>query len=167
VQLLKNFPICYGIECTSSCSHEPSTILSQDNPVHTMSHLRFILILSFHLHLGILSGRFPSGSPTNILYVFPASVFVLHALPISPSLTLTFWGGGGTAFTVSEATTGLLYQPRMMMDECGAFSGMLDRRNRITRRKPAPLSLCPQQIPHYLNWARTWAVEVGNRQLTA
>jgi hypothetical protein len=47
-------------------------ILSQIDPVHTIS-LRSILILSTHLRLGLPSGLFPSGFPTNILYAFPYS----------------------------------------------------------------------------------------------
>ncbi|PNF17722.1 hypothetical protein B7P43_G07382, partial [Cryptotermes secundus] len=34
---------------------------------------RSILILSTHLHLGLPSGLFPSGFPTNILYAFLVS----------------------------------------------------------------------------------------------
>jgi hypothetical protein len=41
------------------------SILIQINPVHTIS-LRFVIILSTHLRLGL----FPSGSPTNILHAF-------------------------------------------------------------------------------------------------
>jgi hypothetical protein len=33
--------------------------------------------------------------------------------------------------------------------------------------KPAPMPLCPPQIPHDLTWARTRAAAVGNRRLTA
>jgi hypothetical protein len=62
-------------------------ILNQINPIHTIpSHpisLRSILIMSTHLHLGLPSGLFPSGFPTNILHAFLFSPFVLHALPIS------------------------------------------------------------------------------------
>jgi hypothetical protein len=40
--------------------------------------------------------------------------------------------------------------------DCGAVGGMrIGRGNRITRRKPAPVSLCPPQIPHDLTWERT------------
>jgi hypothetical protein len=35
-----------------------------------------------------------------------------------------------------------------------------------TRRKPAPVSLCPPQIPHDLTWARIRAAAVGSRRLT-
>jgi hypothetical protein len=46
-------------------------ILSQINPIHTIpSYLRSILILSTQLRLGLPSGLFPSGIPTNILYAF-------------------------------------------------------------------------------------------------
>jgi hypothetical protein len=64
--------------------------------------------------------------------------FILSGVRLSPL---------GTA-----ATTGLLYQSRMVDDdECGAVGGMrIGRGNRGTRRKPAPAPLCPPQIPHYL-----------------
>jgi hypothetical protein len=50
----------------------------------------------------------------------------------------------------TAASTGLLYHPRMIDDvNCGAIGGMkIGRGNRSTRRKPAPASLCPPQIPH-------------------
>jgi hypothetical protein len=46
--------------------------------------------LSTHLRIGVTSGLFPSGFPTNILYAFVFFQFVLHALPISSSLTWSF-----------------------------------------------------------------------------
>jgi hypothetical protein len=46
-------------------------ILSQINSIHTIPcYLRSILIWSTHLCLGLPSGLFPSGFPTNILYAF-------------------------------------------------------------------------------------------------
>jgi hypothetical protein len=54
-------------------------------PRHYIS-LRFILILSTRLHLGLPSGLLPSGFPTNILYVcffFPCA---LHTCPSQPKL---------------------------------------------------------------------------------
>jgi hypothetical protein len=41
------------------------------------------------------------------------------------------------------------------------------RGNRSTRRKPAPVPLCPPQIPHDLSWAGTRAAAVGSQRLTA
>jgi hypothetical protein len=69
----------------------------------------------------------------------------------------------------TAATAGLLYQPQMIDEgDCGATGGMkVDRGNRSTRRKPAPVPLCPSQIPHDLARARTQAVAVGSQQLTA
>jgi hypothetical protein len=50
----------------------------------------------------------------------------------------------------------------MIDDECGVFGGMrTGRGNRSTLRKPAPVSLCPPQIPHDLTWA--WAAAVISR----
>jgi hypothetical protein len=57
----------------------------------------------------------------------------------------SFLGWSGTRSIIIEATTGLLYKPRIMMDddECGAVGGMLGMGNGGTRRKPAPVPLCP------------------------
>jgi hypothetical protein len=61
---------------------------------------------------------------------------------------------------------GLLYQPRMIDDERGVVGGMrIGRGNRSTWRKPAPVLLCPPQIPHDLTWDWTRAAAVGSRQL--
>jgi hypothetical protein len=51
----------------------------------------------------------------------------------------------------TSVTVGLLYQPRMIDDDYGAAGGMrIGKGNRSTRRKPAPVPLCPPQIPHDL-----------------
>jgi hypothetical protein len=69
---------------------------------------------------------------------------------------------------VRQPWIGLLYQYQMIDDECGAVGGMrIGRRNRNTRRKPAPVPLDPPQIPHDLTWARTQSAVVGSRRLTA
>jgi hypothetical protein len=36
-----------------------------------------------------------------------------------------------TESTITEATTGLLLQPRMMDDECGAIGGMIVRKTEV------------------------------------
>jgi hypothetical protein len=50
------------------CSQEPST---GPYPEPDRSSPRSILIVSIHLRLGLPSGLFPSGFPTNILFAFP------------------------------------------------------------------------------------------------
>jgi hypothetical protein len=69
----------------------------------------------------------------------------------------------------TAAIIGSLYQPQMIDDvDCGAIGGMkIGRGNWNTRRKPAPLSLCPPEIPHDLTRARTPAAAVGSDNLTA
>jgi hypothetical protein len=53
-------------------------------------------------------------------------------------------------------------------DEYGAFGGMrIDRGNQSTRRKPAPVPICPPQNPHDLTWDVTQAEEVGSQRLAA
>jgi hypothetical protein len=50
----------------------------------------------------------------------------------------------------------------------GAIGGMkIGRVNQSSRRKLAPVQLCPPQIPHDLTRARTRAATVGNQRLTA
>jgi hypothetical protein len=61
----------------------------------------------------------------------------------------------------------LFGQPPMMDYECGAVDGMIGNGNRSARRKPAPMTLFPPQIPHDLTWARTRVAKVGSQRLTA
>jgi hypothetical protein len=59
---------------------------------------------------------------------------------------------------VRRPLTGLLYQPRMIDEECGAVVGMrISKGNRSTRRKPAPVPFCPPKILQDLTRARTRA----------
>jgi hypothetical protein len=48
----------------------------------------------------------------------------------------------------------------------GEIGGMIGRGNRSTRRKPAPMTLCPPQTPHAAR-KRTRAAAVGRLRLTA
>jgi hypothetical protein len=69
----------------------------------------------------------------------------------------------------TAATTGLLYQSQTIDDgDYGEIGGMKNgRRNRSTRRKPAPEPHCSPQIPHDQTRARTRATAVGSQRLTA
>jgi hypothetical protein len=70
---------------------------------------------------------------------------------------------------VRRPLIGVLYQPRMIdANKCGAVGGMrIGRGNLTARRKPAPVPLCPPQIPYELIWDRTRTAAVGSRRLTA
>jgi hypothetical protein len=46
------------------------------------------------------------------------------------------------------------------------IGGIIGRGNRSIRRKPAPVPLCPPQIPHPVR-TRTLAAAVGSQRLTA
>jgi hypothetical protein len=67
-------------------------ILSQINPVRTMSYPWTISIFSTHFRVGLHNGLFASGFPAKILYVFLFSQFVLHVLPISSRLHSYYTG---------------------------------------------------------------------------
>jgi hypothetical protein len=58
--------------------------------IDSVETIRFILILSTHLRLGLPSGLFPPGFSTSILYAFLFSPLVLHTLLISSSLIRSF-----------------------------------------------------------------------------
>jgi hypothetical protein len=47
----------------------------------------------------------------------------------------------------------------------GDICGMIGKGNRSTRRKPAPVPLCPPQTPHAAQM-RTQATTVGSQRLT-
>jgi hypothetical protein len=52
--------------------------------------------------------------------------------------------------------------------DCGAIGGIkIGKGNRSTPRKPAPVPLCPPQIPHDLTRARSRAAAVRSRRLSA
>jgi hypothetical protein len=96
VQLLKNFPAFYGtrrfitvftraLHWSLSCARSIQYI-----PSHPIS-LRSILILSTHLRLGLQSCLFPSGFSTKILNASSSPSILLHVLPISYSLTKSFY----------------------------------------------------------------------------
>jgi hypothetical protein len=81
---------------------------------------------------------------------------------------ISFLGWGETESTWYVGHYDLLYQPRTIDDECGAVGGMrIGRGNRSTRRKPAPVPLCPPQIPHDLTWVRTRAAAVRSQRVIA
>jgi hypothetical protein len=69
----------------------------------------------------------------------------------------------------TAACIDLLYQTQMIDDcDCGAIVGMkIGKGNRSTRRKSAPLLLCPPQIPHDQNQTRTLVDAVGKQRLNA
>jgi hypothetical protein len=95
MQLLKNFPAFHWTRrfvtvFTKVLHWSLSWARSiQFIPPHPFS-LNSILILSTHLRLGPPSGLFPYDLPTNILYTFLFSPFVLHVLPIPFTYTWSF-----------------------------------------------------------------------------
>jgi hypothetical protein len=86
-------------------------------------------------------------------------------------LKFLFWFlgvGWDWVHLVRRLLLGLLYQPRVIDNECGAVGGMrIGRGNRSTRRKPAPVLLRSSQISHDVTRARTQAAAVESRWLTA
>jgi hypothetical protein len=75
-----------------------------------------------------------------------------YASSLIPLVSLVSLGGVRLSPLGTSATVGLLYQPRMIDDDdYGAVGEMrIGRGNRSARKKPAPVPLCPPQIPHDL-----------------
>jgi hypothetical protein len=78
-------------------------------------------------------------------------------------------GGGGGGVQLGPLSTAATNRPIVPApgdyDE-GAIGGVIDRGNRNTRRKPAPVPLCPTQTPHIAR-TRTRTAAVGTQRLTA
>jgi hypothetical protein len=67
---------------------------------------------------------------------------------------------------LGTAATKRLIVPAPADYDDGEIGGMIGRGNRNTRRKPAPMPLCPPQVSHAAR-TRTPAAAVGSRRLTA
>jgi hypothetical protein len=57
-------------------------------------------------------------------------------------------GGGVQLDPLGTATTNRAIVPAPGDYDDGEFGGMIGKGNRSTRRKPAPVPLCPPQTPH-------------------
>jgi hypothetical protein len=89
-QPVKNFPAFHGtqsfITAFTSARH---LSLSWASSIQSIPHIplwRSILILSYHLRLGLPRGLFPVGFPTKTLYTLLLSPNALHVPPISFSI---------------------------------------------------------------------------------
>jgi len=87
-QLVNKFPTFYETRrFITALTSARLLSLSSDKSIHTMlpnpRPLGSILMLYFHLRLGLLSDLFPSGSPIKTQYISLLSSFVQHAPPIS------------------------------------------------------------------------------------
>jgi hypothetical protein len=75
-------------------------------------------------------------------------------------------GGGVQLGSLGTAATNRPIVPAPGDYNDGEIGGMIGRGNRNTRRKPAPVPLCPPQTPHAAR-TRTRAAVVGSPRLTA
>jgi hypothetical protein len=75
-------------------------------------------------------------------------------------------GGGDQLGALSTAAINRPIVPAPGDDDDGEIDGMIGRGNLSTRRKPAPLPLCPPQTPRAARM-RTRAAAVGSQRLTA
>jgi hypothetical protein len=75
-------------------------------------------------------------------------------------------GGGVQLGPLGTAATNRPIVPASGDYDDGEIGEMIGRGNRSTRRKPAPVLLCPPQTPHAAR-TRTRAAAVGSQRLTA
>jgi hypothetical protein len=76
-------------------------------------------------------------------------------------------GGGVQLGPLGTAATNRPIVPAPGDCDDGEIGGMMiGRKNRSTRRKPAPVPLCPPQNPHAA-WTRTRVAAVRSQRLTA
>jgi hypothetical protein len=85
--------------------------------------------------------------------------------PISVFFNM-YRGGGVQLGPLGTAATNRPIVPAPGDYDDGAIGGMIGRGNRSTRRKPAPMPLCPPQTPHAAR-TRTQAAAMGSQRLTA
>jgi hypothetical protein len=82
-------------------------------------------------------------------------------------LSIGILGGGVQLGPLGTAATNRPIMPAPGdYDDVEIGGMMIGRGNRSTRRKPAPVPLCPQQTPHAAR-TRTRATAVGSQRLTA
>jgi hypothetical protein len=74
--------------------------------------------------------------------------------------------GGVQLGPLGTAVTNMPIVPAPGDYDDGEIGGMIGRGNRSTLRKPAPVLLCPPQIPHGAR-TRNRAAAVGSQRLTA
>jgi hypothetical protein len=75
-------------------------------------------------------------------------------------------GGGVQLGPLGTAATNRPIVPAPVDYDDGEIGGMIGKGNRSTRRKPAPVPLCPPQTPRAA-LTRTPAAAVGSQRLTA
>jgi hypothetical protein len=75
-------------------------------------------------------------------------------------------GGGVQLGPLGTVTTNRPIVPAPSDYDDREIGGMIDRGNRSTRRKPAPVPLCPPQTPDAAR-TRNRAAAVGNQRPTA
>ena len=88
LQLVKKFPAFHGTRrFITALTSVRYLSLSCASPIQSIyphpTSWRSILILSTHLRLGLPSGLFPSGFPSNTLYTPSPHPYAPHAQPIS------------------------------------------------------------------------------------
>jgi hypothetical protein len=155
-------------------------VLAEPNaPPSCYFHIRQLELVSFTDQKPQNQRRSENPSCNKIFYhlKLPSSLINSYTKCWSPLIALRWisieskmfkFGGVGWDWVhlVCRPLTGLLYQPQMM-DEYGPFGEIqIGRWNWSTRRKPAPVPLCPPQIPHDLTWEKTQATTMRTRWLT-
>jgi hypothetical protein len=119
--------------------------------IHNMD---LIIYISYNLHL---IWFFQHGTGLNTRNIHDS---------MQCNFFLNWYSGGGVQLgPLGTAATNRPIVPAPGDYDDGEIGGMNGRVNRSTRRKPAPVPLCPPQTPHAAR-TRTRAAAVGSQRLT-
>jgi hypothetical protein len=122
------------------------------------------LTILYRLRQSDCLSRYPNKQSRNIWTVVIPLPYTDGDGCLTPCAFFKWYGGGDWVQLgplCTAATNRPIVRARGDYDD-GEIGGMIGRGNRSTRRKPAPMPLCPTQTPH---GART--ASVGRQRLTS
>jgi hypothetical protein len=125
-----------------------------------------LVLPAFHL-LVLLFILSRVGGARDELLRFLARMIGCIGTSLQLHLVFNWYSAGGVQLgPLGTASTNSPILPAPGDYDDGEIGGMIGKGNRSTRRKPAPVPLCPPQTPHAAR-TRTRVAAMGSQRLTA